>query len=287
MAELLLHSMAEFKPIIEIALNMKRPKTIVEIGSEYAGSSRVLLDYALKNNAHVYLIDPYPYVDLKQTLEAYEGYYTHIKLLSLQALDSLQQIDMFFIDGDHNYYTVINELQKIYAQNPLAWVFLHDVAWPCAYRDMYYNPSTIPPQFLHDYTYEDGVDNNNSLIKNGGFHGASNYAWAKQYAGDKNGVKKAIEDFLISNANYYYTQIEAVMGLGLIVPISEKDKADQLFLPYQNSLIQNMENNRIELYLKVLELQNQKKLTDDQQNNNKLFRIARKISKVIQYEPFN
>ena len=86
MADYLLHSMAEFKPIFEQALQYKKPKKIVEIGTEYAGSSKVLLDYAVQNNAYVYLIDPYPYVNLEQELKKYQGYFTHIAQLSLEAL---------------------------------------------------------------------------------------------------------------------------------------------------------------------------------------------------------
>lgn len=286
MADYLLHSMAEFKPIFEQALQYKKPKKIVEIGTEYAGSSKVLLDYAVQNNAHVYLIDPYPYVNLEQELKKYQGYFTHIAQLSLEALKDLVEIDFFFIDGDHNYYTVSNELALIYSKNPSVWTFLHDVAWPCDFRDMYYNPATLSTTDIHEYTYQDGVDKNNHIVKNGGFHGAGKFAWAKKYGGERNGVKKAIEDFLKDNAQYSYNQMNAVMGLGLITPKDEKALSDILFTPYQNQLIESMEKNRIELYIKVLELQHHLDIKNREQNNNRLFRIARKLSKIMNYKPF-
>lgn len=255
MADFLLHSMSEFKPIFDEAMRLRQPKKMVEIGSEYAGSTKVILDYAKASGAHLTVIDPAPYVDLAEVLSPYVGHFDLLKELSVNALPKLHDIDMFFVDGDHNYYTVWHELIYIYQNNPSAWVFLHDVAWPCAYRDLYYNPSAIPTEYLHEYTYTDGVGADNQLIKNGGFHGAGLYSWAVKHGGERNGVKKAIEDFLSQQPQLFYNQINAVMGLGLIVPMQDKALSCQLMQPYQNSLLDSMEKNRIELYLRVLELQ--------------------------------
>ena len=55
------------------------------------------------------------------------------------------------IDGDHNWYTVVNELRMLRdnaraGREPLPVLILHDVGWPYGRRDLYYDPSTIPEE---------------------------------------------------------------------------------------------------------------------------------------------
>lgn len=287
MAELLLHSMAEFKDIFDRAMYLKKPKTIVEIGSEYGGSTKVLLNYAKSNNAHVYIIDPYPYTDLAVVLEGFEGHYTHIKELSLNALPKIQNIDMCFIDGDHNYYTVFNELNNLIPINPNIWIFLHDVKWPCRYRDMYYSPKTIPKKYLHEHSYTNFINENNEVDESGGFSGAGEFAFANDYGGESNGVKKAIDDFLLKNLDYHYNEIEPVMGLGLIVHKDNKEKSIEILKPYQNNLINSLERNRIELYVRHLQVIREFEKKCKEREGNILFKIARKISNKLNYKKFN
>lgn len=286
MADLLLHSMSEFKEILNHAMYLKKPKNIVEIGSEYGGSTKVLLEYAKGNNAYVYIIDPSPYVDLDVVLKDFEGYYTHIKELSLIALLKIKNIDMCFIDGDHNYYTVFNELKCLITSNPKVWIFLHDVKWPCGYRDLYYNPNVIPNKSLHNYSYSNCINENNEVDAKGGFNGNGNFAFANQYGGKKNGVKSAVDDFILENNAYYYNEIDPVMGLGLIVPVSDMDSSVLILRPYQNYLINTLEKNRIELYVKYLQLIAQTEKARRKREENILFRISRKISNKINYRKF-
>ena len=54
------------------------------------------------------------------------------------------------IDGDHNYYTVREELRLIDAgagRGPLPLLAFHDVCWPLARRDTYREPERIPPEY--------------------------------------------------------------------------------------------------------------------------------------------
>ena len=51
------------------------------------------------------------------------------------------------IDGDHNYFTVFNELMLIAQGGLLArggMILFHDVGEPWAFKDMYYEPERIP-----------------------------------------------------------------------------------------------------------------------------------------------
>ena len=58
-------------------------------------------------------------------------------------------MDAALIDGDHNWYTVYNELQLL-AEGarrhgaPLPVLVLHDVLWPYGRRDLYYAPEPDP-----------------------------------------------------------------------------------------------------------------------------------------------
>ena len=54
---------------------------------------------------------------------------------------------MVVIDGDHNYYTVSEELRLIgerAAGAELPLLLFHDVCWPHARRDDYFAPELIP-----------------------------------------------------------------------------------------------------------------------------------------------
>ena len=286
MANLLLHSMSEFKEILNNAMYLKKPKNIVEVGSEYAGSTKVLLEYAKKNDAHVYIIDPSPYVDLDVVLKDFKGYYTHIKELSLVALPKIKNVDMCLIDGDHNYYTVSNELKCLMKNNLKAWVFLHDVKWPCGFRDLYYNPNSIPQEYLHEYSYDNCINEKNEIDEEGGFNGCRKFAFANHYGGKENGVKCAVNDFILKNPEYYYNEIEPVMGLGLIVPKSDMEYSDLILKPYQNYLISTLEKNRIDLYIKHLQLISKTEKERKRRENNILFRISRKISNKFNYRKF-
>jgi hypothetical protein len=62
--------------------------------------------------------------------------------------------DCILIDGDHNWYTVYHELKMIeqkHLLSPGGAILLHDVIWPYARRDMYYQPEKIPAEFRHPH----------------------------------------------------------------------------------------------------------------------------------------
>lgn len=254
---LLMHSMSHFAELIDQALAFLQPRRLVEIGSEYGGSTRVLLEYAAVHGAHVDVVDPHPFTDLSLALQEFSGHYEHHRRKSVDALETLQAADFYLIDGDHNYWTVSQELQKIHRGNPEAWMFLHDVGFPSGRRDSYYNPADIPAEFLHPHSFTDGATFADELEPGGGFRGEGDFAVALHQGGPANGVLTAIEDFLASSQGLYFQMIQPIFGLGIIVPARHKDFIDVLVAPYQTPLMASMEANRMELYLKVLELQGQ------------------------------
>lgn len=277
MAKFLLHSMSEFSEIFDNILEEKKPNTIVEIGSEYGGSTKIIIEYCRKHNAFISVIDPNPYTNLSEKFNGLENYYKHYKDTSINALPLIAPADIYFIDGDHNYWTVKNELDLIFQLNKNAWVILHDVAFPWGRRDLYYKPSDIPAEFLHEYTYEKGVDENNNIADHG-FSGNGNFAFSLRKGGERNGVLTAIEDFISDKEDHYhFSMIEPIFGLGVLVPKGEKELIEAIFFPYKNKLISRMERNRIELYMELLRVQAE----NDALKSRFLVKATNLIGKVI------
>ena len=97
------------RPIIEkLIVNY-----IVEIGSDTGVNTRNILDYCLDNDAHMTAIDPQPKFDVNEFKSEYDDKFEIYKELSLSRLPLLKNYDVILIDGDHNWYTVYNELKII------------------------------------------------------------------------------------------------------------------------------------------------------------------------------
>ena len=99
------------------------------------------------------------------------------------------------IDGDHNYYTVSEELRLVEAAagGDLPLLLFHDVCWPHARRDDYFSPELVP------------ADRRRPIAAGGGLHpdepgirfGALPYrSAAAREGGPGNGVLTAVEDFV-------------------------------------------------------------------------------------------
>jgi len=266
MTDLLIHSMSEFSNIIMPCLEEAKAANITEIGSEFGPMSRLLVDHCVKHDGMLTCIDPEPG----------EGFYDwasehpqvdHIARPSLDALPDGEAADAWFVDGDHNYFTVLNELQHIdrlqrESGRPLL-AFLHDVSWPCARRDMYYAPDRIPAQWRHEYSFDHGLRlGEDAPVEGRGFRGMGQFAVAMQAGGERNGVLTAVEDFL-SEADseerpLYYVHVPAVFGLGIIFDANAdwSEAVAQFLLPYHaNPLIARLEENRLRNYLEVIDWQ--------------------------------
>ncbi len=274
MADLLLHSMSNFKEIFKDILVIMKPRMIVEIGCEYAGSTFQFLEYCKNNNAFLYIIDPSPFVDVDEVLKNYKGYYQFIKEKSVDALQIIPKADLYVVDGDHNYWTVVSELDLIF-ENNIPLVILHDLGFPWARRDLYYNPTDIPKEYLHAHTYDYGVNVNDELVLNGGFHGAGHFALSLDTGHEKMGVLTAVEDFLKDNKHLIYQSIPLIFGIGFIASSETHNLIKNIISPYQIELMAEIEKNRMELYLKVLELQSEL----DHLRSSKVVRVIEKLGK--------
>ncbi len=258
MADLLLHSMSEFTDLILPALELTGARSIVEVGSEYGTMTTRLLEHADSVDGHLTVIDPNPDPDAEQRIKA-EPRAELKKCLSLEALPGLHG-DAWLIDGDHNYYTVIEESRLIWEQsrstNTPFLVFYHDVGWPWGRRDLYYNPDTIPVEHRQRYSWQQGVIPGDPGVVEGGFRGEGNWAPALQEGGPRNGVLTAVEDFAVGKEDdLLWAFVPAVFGLGVLFDAHAPwtDSLRHLVAPYHmNPILTRMEQNRLDLYLTVI-----------------------------------
>jgi SAM-dependent methyltransferase len=189
-------------------------KSILEIGSSYGNSIRPLLEL---NDINVSVVDPCIDADL---LEAFGDKITLHQGLSLEVLPQLDQsYDCIFIDGDHNWYTVFNELKLIEERNllkPGGIIFLHDIGWPYGRRDMYYQPATIPAEYRNQPTRQGIQKGKSRLLPQGGLN-AGHYNAVEEF-GPRNGVLTAVEDYLSqSSEKYYFIKDMREFGLGILL----------------------------------------------------------------------
>jgi hypothetical protein len=268
MADLLIHSLSEFSDLILEALALAGARNVVEIGAEYGGMSVQLAPFCRERGGRLTTIDPSPKPQFHDWLAANPDV-RHLPLTSLQAFGDVDDVDAWIVDGDHNWYTVYHELRAITASSRAAGkpvlVFLHDVAWPAARRDMYYAPDQIPAAFRQPYSYESGAVLDSPLLYPGrGFRGMGQFAFAMEEGGPRNGVMTAIDDFLTEalaeGKEYGFAEIPAVFGLGVLFDMDAAFSAPlaDLLLPYhQNKLLGSLETNRLRNYLRVIDLQDQ------------------------------
>ncbi|MDB6021299.1 MAG: hypothetical protein JWQ04_1156 [Pedosphaera sp.] len=281
---LLLFSLADFWSLIEPLLIAAAPKKICEIGLGQGDFTRLVLGFCARNNCHYAGIDPGQDGALANSnAEAQAEFYQRP---SLSVLSELPAQDVYFVDGDHNYHTVLNELRLI-RRWPENWplVILHDVGWPWARRDHYYAPETIPEAFRHLHSPSQGVitDSNESGQKEPGKldglyqwlvgrnepglrEGANQsatkgYDAAMQEGGPRNGVLTAIEDFLREpfNEGWKLVTIPAVFGLGILYApqkcapaIADHVGRLEASVAPLKPLLALLERNRLELFAKHL-----------------------------------
>ena len=187
MSDLLIHSMAEFASLILPCLDEADVCDITEIGSEFGGMSKVLAERTAGKGGTLTCIDPEPAEGFTEWA-ATNDHVRHVARPSLDALKHCDAADAWFVDGDHNYYTVLHELQAIdaiqkAADRPLL-AFLHDVSWPCARRDFYYAPDRVPRGWRHPYSYDHGIRlGEDSVIEGRGLRGLGHFAIAVESGG--------------------------------------------------------------------------------------------------------
>ncbi len=241
-------SMATNIELLIGSLEAARPRSVAEVGA-YAGDlTRILLAWAEPHGATVTAIDPLP----QPPLEALEQERSDLSLVRKVAGEALREIelpDAVVLDGDHNYYAVSQEL-RIVAERagdaPLPLLIFHDVGWPHARRDLYYDLDDIPAGYRHPARQGGGLFPGEAGIREGGLPmpGAS----AEQEGGPRNGVLTAIEDFVTEHEGLRLAVIPAFFGVGVVWSLSAPyaDALAELLDPWdRNPLLERLEANRV------------------------------------------
>jgi hypothetical protein len=214
------------KPIVETVA----PTRMIEVGAEFGWNTERLLEYCRRTGTHIDVVDPAPHAALHDVLARFPDEHSYHALKSLDAIPLIPPAELVLLDGDHNWFTVYSELQLLYLQASKAGleppvVLFHDVAWPYARRDMYYDPAGLNASDRHPYAYRGMVPGQAELVDNG-FSG--HLANALHEGGPCNGVLTGIEDFQAStNVETSLYRLPFFNGLGILVPRSRMTPALQ------------------------------------------------------------
>ncbi len=196
-------------------------KKLLEIGASYGKHADCLLEL---EDINLTIIDPCIDCGL---VEKYKdnNRVKVLKGLSIETLAHLREtFDCIFLDGDHNWYTVTNELKLIEKNEILkdsGVIFCHDVGWPYGRRDMSYVPDKVPQEFQQPYKKLGIIRGQSALADQGGLN--ATLFNADHEGGERNGVVSGIEDFLKESAQSYtffcdYRQY----GMGIIIKSQKK-----------------------------------------------------------------
>jgi GT2 family glycosyltransferase/glycosyltransferase involved in cell wall biosynthesis len=207
------------KLLIYPLLDAIRPRTIVEVGVELGTVTVPLLRWAQEHDAVVHAIDPDPTLNVDR-LAAEHGERLHFhRAKSLEVLAEIAGVDLALIDGDHNWYTVINELRALEAraredgrEPPV--MLLHDVGWPYGRRDLYYDPAAIPEAHRQPHARGGLLPGRVELG-----HGLNDHLENALLEGTPaNGVLSAVEDFVAeSPTQWRMWSIPGLSGMAILV----------------------------------------------------------------------
>jgi Methyltransferase domain len=208
------HSMQNLAEIILPCLDAAGARSVIEIGA-YAGDlTEVLVDWAAGAGARVIAVDPSPQERLTR-LDAERAELELVRETSLAALPHLAPADAVIVDGDHNHYTVSEELRLVAEVSgpELPLLMFHDVCWPHGRRDDYYAADRIPAARRQPIHEGGGLHPDEPGIRPGGlpYRGA-----AAREGGPGNGVLTAVEDFVAAHDGLRLAIVPAFFGLGVV-----------------------------------------------------------------------
>lgn len=233
--------------ILFACLDAIEARTVVEIGAFHGKSTNEMLEWAARQGATLIAVDPEPQPDLRE-IAAEHPELELVEATSHESLPELPPADAIIIDGDHNYFTLSEELRLIDERTPgaeMPLLLLHDIGWPLARRDAYYAPERIPTEHrqpLAKATYlvpgEPGT----------AADGMPFACVAAREGGPRNGTLTAVEDFLGAHPELAFARVPAFFGFGVIwhPQAPWADAVAAAVEPWDgNPVLERMEENRI------------------------------------------
>jgi Methyltransferase domain len=208
-------SLAHLAEVVLACLDAIEARSLAEIGANRGELTRELLDWAVRSGARVTAVEPAPRPELVELAER-RPELELIRETSHEALPHIELPDAVIVDGDHNHYTVSEELRLI--DEGASWtvgllVIFHDVCWPHGRRDTYYAPERIPERHRQPLVHYAAL----APDEPGVAHAGLRYEWAAQReGGPRNGVLTAIEDFAAGRNGLRLAIVPAFFGLGVM-----------------------------------------------------------------------
>ncbi len=232
--------------------------SITEVGALHGDLTRLLLLWAQRCGGRVAAVDPSPPAEL----EALAREHPELALVREASPDALAHValsDTIILDGDHNYYTVSEELRIISERaseqrRTLPLLLLHDVGWPHGRRDDYFEPERIPAEHRQPIAPEAGLYPGDPGTRPGAlpYHHP-----AAREGGPRNGVLTAVEDFVAGRPELRVAIVPPFFGLGLVWDRSagwDGRLAELLANWDRNDHLERLERNRV-LHLANTQLQ--------------------------------
>ncbi|MEA2293956.1 MAG: hypothetical protein QOE86_1595 [Solirubrobacteraceae bacterium] len=240
------HSLRNLAEVMVPCLDAAGARSVMEVGA-YAGDlTEVLADWARLTGAKVWAIDPAPQPRLVELAEQ-RSELGLIRETSLAALPTAPVADAVVIDGDHNHFTVSEELRLVAqaAGDTLPLLLFHDVCWPHGRRDDYYDASQIPADRRQPVHEGGGLFPGEPGLRRGGlpYRGP-----AAREGGPRNGVLTAVEDFVHARDGLQLAIVPAFFGLGVVWDRSAPyaDALSEVLAPWdRNPLLARLEENRV------------------------------------------
>jgi Methyltransferase domain len=241
-------SMRNHAELMLPCLEAVEARSIVEVGAFAGDLTTLLLDWAADSDARVTAVDPSPEPDLV-LLDRERPELELVRKTSLEALPRVPMPDAVIIDGDHNYYTVGEELRLIgeraqVAELPL--LLFHDVCWPHGRRDDYFDPELIPEEYRQPIAGNgNGLFPGDPGLRPGGVPYPRS---AAQEGGPRNGVLTAVEDFVSEREGLRLVVVPAFFGFGVVWHQNSPGADDlaRILDPFdRNPWLERLEANRI------------------------------------------
>ena len=211
------YSLGNFYEIWAACFEAAGVRSVIEVGAERGRLTQELLKWAAPGSAKVTAIEPAPISDLLELVDEHPELEV-VEETSLEALEHLPISDAVVLDGDHNYFTLSNELRLIAERAPdgrMPLLVFHDVCWPLARRDQYAAPDRIPEEHRHPYGEDIKLVPGNEGTAERGLP----FEWgALEEGGPRNGVMTAIEDFMAEHDGLRLAVIPIFFGCGLLWP---------------------------------------------------------------------
>lgn len=207
------------KLLIYPLLEALSPGVVVEVGADLSEVTEPLLGWAQVNGAIIHAIDPDPALSVERLLAEHGERLCFHGARSLDVVQEIANVDLALIDGDHNWYTVVNELRGLERRaredgRDAPVILVHETGWPYGRRDSYHDPDAIPEVHRQACAKRGVVPGQAELGP--GLNDHLEHALLQGTAA--NGVLSAVEDFIArSECSWRMWSIPGLGGMAILV----------------------------------------------------------------------